>query len=99
MSEEPNKLSFDNKDFKFTTAYNAYVKLFDETESQEDRQTLNDTIKQLNDKEIDFPEFYQKIQPSEDGRARQFHRSQIKGTRKFAYRANERKVDRIKRHK
>ncbi|MBA7598952.1 hypothetical protein ES703_05977 [subsurface metagenome] len=48
--------------------------------------------------EISYPKFYEIIDAEIDS-SRPFHRSRIQGSRKFAYRKSERKIDRIKRHK
>jgi hypothetical protein len=39
--EETKKLSFDSNDFKFSVAYQAYEKAFDEA-APDNRETLND---------------------------------------------------------
>lgn len=97
MSESVEKLSFDGMDFKFMAAYNQYSEKYDSAE--EERQAeLNDLITKLHTKEMEYDAFYAAM-ASEDGNRYQFHRTKISTSRKFAYRANERKVDRIKRHK
>ena len=96
-SEETEKLSFDSTDFKFNVAYQAYEKAFDEA-APEDRETLNDAITKLHNKEITYPQFYDALS-DEEGRRHRYHRSQISTSRKFAYRAAERKANRIRRHK
>ncbi len=96
-SEETEKLSFDSTDFKFNVAYQAYEKAFDEA-APEDRVALNEAITKLHSKEITYPQFYDALS-DEEGRRYRFHRSQINTSRKFAYRAAERKANRIKRHK
>ena len=96
-SEETQKLSFDSTDFKFNVAYQAYAKAFDEAPPDE-RETLNEAITQLFRDEMSYPDFYDVISGDSEKRYR-FHRSQISTSRKFAYRAAERKADRIKRHR
>ena len=97
MSKSVEKLSFDGMDFKFMAAYNQYSEKYDSAE--EERQAeLNDLITKLHTKEMEYDTFYAAM-ASEDGNRYQFHRTKISTSRKFAYRANERKVDRIKRHK
>jgi hypothetical protein len=97
MSETVEKLSFDGMDFKFMAAYNQYVAKFDNAE--EERQVeLNELITKLHSNEMKYDEFYAAMAGDGDDRYR-FHRSKIESSRKFAYRKNERKVDRIKRHK
>ena len=97
MSETVEKLVFETTNFKFTTAYGAYSKRFDEAD-EEKREALNTAITQLHSEEISYPKFYEAIDSDIDIR-RPFHRSRIDSSRKFAYRKNERKVDRIRRHK
>ena len=98
MNESVKKLSFENMDFKFMAAYGQYSEKFDEANEDTRRVELNDAISQLYAKEITYPAFYSALDKKIDDRNR-FHRSRITTSRKFAYRANERKVDRIKRHK
>ena len=97
MSETVEKLSFDGMDFKFMAAYNQYVTKFDNAE-EERKVELNEIISKLQSEEIKYDEFYAALANDTDDRY-QFHRTKIQGSRKFAYRKNERKVDRIKRHK
>ncbi len=97
MSKAVEKLSFDGMDFKFMVAYNQYAEKFDSAE-EERRAELNEIITKLKSGELEYDAFYAQIAGDADDRY-QFHRSKISGTRKFAYRKNERKVDRIKRHK
>jgi len=98
MSESVKKLSFDNMDFKFMAAYGQYSEKFDEAQSDERRIQLNEAISQLHSEEITYPDFYNALGEEVDDRKKYF-RAKINTTRKFAYRENERKVDRIKRHK
>ena len=97
MSEQVEKLSFDGMDFKFMAAYNQYSEKYDGAEEARQGE-LNDLITKLHTKEIEYDAFYAAMD-SEEGDRYQFHRSKITGSRKFAYRKNERKIDRIKRHK
>ncbi len=97
MSEQVEKLSFDGMDFKFMAAYNQYSEKYDDAEDARQAE-LNDLITKLHTKEIEYDAFYAAMD-SEEGDRYQFHRSKITGSRKFAYRKNERKIDRIKRHK
>lgn len=95
---EIEKLNFENADFKFGIAYDNYMKRFDEATSDEDRLYLNEIISELNDGNLSYPEFYERLKPS-DEKHRRYHRMRISGTRKRAYRKEERKVERIRRHK
>ncbi len=97
MSETVEKLVFETTDFKFTAAYEAYSKRFDEAD-EERQEALNTAIIQLHSEEISYPAFYEAIDSDVDS-SRPFHRSRIISSRKFAYRESERKIDRIRRHK
>jgi hypothetical protein len=98
MSESVNKLSFDNMDFKFMAAYNQYSEKFDLAQSEERKTKLNEAITKLHSGELSYPDYYSVLDDESDDR-KKFFRAKISTTRKFAYRKNERKVDRIKRHK
>ena len=98
MSESVKKLSFDDMDFKFMAAYGQYSEKFDNAASDERKTQLNEAITQLHAQEITYPDFYGVLDDESDDRHKYF-RAKISTTRKFAYRKNERKVDRIKRHK
>ena len=98
MSESAKKLSFKDMDFKFMAAYNQYSEKFDAASSDERKTELNDAINQLYKEEISYQDFYGALDKDTDDRNR-FYRSKINTSRKFAYRENERKVDRIRRHK
>ena len=97
MSEQIEKLTFEDKDFKFMAAYNAYSDHFEGVD-EEGRANLNEAITKLHKEEITYPEFYEALNTEGDS-SRPFHRSRIMGSRKFAYRKSERKIDRIRRHK
>jgi len=100
--EEPiTKITFDDvTDFKFTAAYEVYSKAFDEISREEDRQQLNDLVTQLSSEEISYPRFYGEMSRFRgDPGAREFRRVRIQGQRKRAYRRDQQKRDRIKRHK
>jgi hypothetical protein len=103
MTEEAvEKKVFENPDFKFTAAYGAYSQRFDQSEDDEERQRLNDLIVKLNANEISYPNFYEEISKTDQNngeRRYEFHRSRISGSRKFAARKAEQKMDRVKRHK
>ena len=98
MSESVKKLSFDNMDFKFMAAYGQYSEKFDQAESEERKTKLNEAITKLHTEEITYPDYYSVLDDESDDRHKYF-RAKISTTRKFAYRKNERKVDRIKCHK
>lgn len=88
-------------DFKFTAAYQAYSKSFDNADGAEERRMLNNIISQLFNKEISYPHFYREINQhlGGSGRSREFARTRIKGQRKRAYRRDQQEKERIKRHR
>lgn len=94
---EVKKVSFESSDFKFTAAYNEYLKNFQETEEEEEKTRLNDLITSLNNSEISYPDFYNEVKGGED--KYRFHRTKITSVRKYQYRKDEQKAGRIKRHK
>jgi hypothetical protein len=98
MTESVKKLIFDNTDFKFKAAYQQYTDEFNTSQKEKYKTKLNKAITQLYEEKITYPDFYGMINREIDPRKR-FHRTKITTTRKFAYRANECKLDRIKRHK
>ena len=98
MSESVKKMSFDDMDFKFKAAYGQYSDKFDQAQSDERKTNLNEAITQLHKEELSYQDFYTAIDDESEDQ-KKFYRAKINTTRKFAYRANERKVDRIKRHK
>jgi len=97
MSEAVEKLSFNGGDFKFVIAYQAYEKKFSEVE-ETDKIRMNEAIQNLFDDSISYDDFYRVIN-QEDSKNYEFHRTKISGSRKFSYRKEQQKVDRIKRHK
>ena len=103
MTEEAvEKKVFDNTDFKFGAAYGVYSERYDQSKNDEERQSLNDLILNLDANEISYPNFYEEIsrRDQEEGERRyRFHRTRISGSRKFAARKAEQKSDRVKRHK
>jgi hypothetical protein len=84
--------------FKFMAAYNQYSEKYDEAQNNERKTELNSAITQLHENEISYPDYYRTIDKDSDERYR-FYRANIKASRKYEYRKNEQKVDRIKRHK
>ncbi len=102
MSEEPvSKVDFDQMTgFKFQAAYKAYSELFDEL-SDEEKQALNDNIYRLYNNDINYTQFYDKVNEYRGNavRGRWFHRKRIRGQRKRAYRRDQQEKNRIKRHK
>jgi len=98
-NEAVEKKEFQSTDFKFNTAYGVYSTKFDEATEDERKTRLNDLITKLEAEEISYPEFYEAMQEDDSERRYRFHRTRIDGSRKFAYRREEQKKDRIKRHK
>lgn len=102
VEEEPvSKVTFEGiNDFKFSAAYEAYSKAYDEVPGAEQRRQLNDLVSQLSKDEISFGRFYGEINRfREDAGHRQFRRVRIQGQRKRAYRRDQAERDRHKRHK
>lgn len=99
--EQVSKLTFEDiVDFKFSAAYEAYSKAFDDVQGAEQRRQLNDLVSQLSRDEISYGRFYGDInQFREDEGGRQFRRARIYGQRKRAYRRDQVERDRSKRHK
>ena len=91
------KLIFESMDFKFKAAYEAYSKHFEDADNEQ-RGFLNTVLTRLRSEEVSYPEFYGTLDKDIDGK-RPFYRSRITGSRKFAYRKSEQKLNRIKRHK
>ena len=102
MDTEPiSKIEFDeDPDFKFQAAYGAYSDLFNEIIDSKVRRILNDNVSKLFNNEISYPQFYKAINHYREnsGRARRFHRTKIRGKRKWAYRRDQQEKNRQKRH-
>ena len=103
VSEEqpPEKIVFkDKSDFKFTAAYEAYSKAFDNTESTI-KGELNEVITKLHDGKMDYGLFYntinQHIQGADKGSS--YRRARIEGQRKQEYNKDERKRGRNERYR
>ena len=101
--EEPvSKIVFDEaKDFKFLAAYKGYSEAFDNASNSETKSRLNELITQLSDGEISYRRFYNEVNNLRgDVDSRQYYtRSRIQSQRKRAYRRDQQKIERIKRHK
>jgi hypothetical protein len=98
IMSEVEKLIFESPDFKFGIAYDNYVKCFEGATDNEEKSRLNEVVSKLHEGKISYPEFYENLNQSDEQHKR-FHRMKLSSTRKRAYRSQERKVDRIKRHK
>jgi len=111
MSQEPKtndttvqKLLMDKpSDFKFHAAYLLYSEAWDNTSSEEDRNELNEIIMSLSKGEIDYQDFYEKINRHRTrfshGGYRAGGRTRIETQRKRDWRRKEAKNLRNKRYK
>lgn len=98
----PEKLLIDDPtDFLFHAAYIAYSDAFDNTNSSEGKNQLNENITALRQKTIDSQTFYRNISQYRSEQASQFHHGKafIETQRKKDWRRKSQKQDRIKRHK
>jgi len=109
MSQESNKedivapkLLIDRpSDFRFHAAYLAYSEAWDKTASQEIRSKLNEIMESLSKNEIDYQNFYEKINQyrmnfrPESTRSRTY----IETQRKREWRRKRAKNERNARHK
>jgi len=101
-SASPEKLLIDNpSDFQFHAAYVTYSGIFDKTTNSETKKQLNDSIKALQENQIDYPTFYRNISQyrTEEGSQYGYGRSFIKTQKKREWRRKEQRHDRIERHK
>jgi hypothetical protein len=101
-STSPKKLVIDNpSDFQFYAAYLAYSNAYDKTVSLETRKQLNQNIKALQEKQIDYPTFYRNISQyrAEDGSQHDYGRTLIKTQKKREWRRKTQKHERIQRHR
>ena len=109
MSQEPNKedivapkLLIDKpSDFKFHAAYLAYSEAWDKTTSQEIKGKLNEIMESLSKNEIDYRDFYEKINQYRMGFSPESTRSRafIETQRKREWRRKRAKSERNARHK
>jgi hypothetical protein len=103
MSDEPIlQMKFDQmSDFKFKAAYKTYSELFNDSQETDDKRILNDSITKLFEDEISYKQFYNEINQYRDSpeKERRFHRTRIKGKRKWAHRRDQQEKDRLNRHK
>ena len=99
MSQSSKKLTFKDMDFKFMAAYNQYSEKYDAAAEEPRKEELNQAIKELHEDKISYPDFYSVLENEEMDDRKRYYRARINTSRKFQYRENERKVDRIRRHK
>jgi hypothetical protein len=101
-SASPQKLSVDDPlNFLFHAAYLAYSDAYDKTSSPEAREQLNESILALQQNQIDYSAFYEKIARfrGEDFSRRGFGRAPIKTQNKREWRRKTQKHNRIERHR
>ena len=110
MSEEPtnkenieaSKLLIDRpSDFRFHAAYLAYSETWDKSTSQEIKGKLNEIIESLSKNEIDYQDFYEKINQYRTNVSPELARSRmyIETQRKKEWRRREAKSARESRHR
>ncbi|MFP3952353.1 MAG: hypothetical protein ACLFVP_09480 [Candidatus Bathyarchaeia archaeon] len=97
MMETVEQLIFDVDDFKFNTAYREYQEAFNTADNDEEKIELNEMLTDLSEDKISYPEFYKYLRGRDQWY--RFHRTQIKTSRKYAYRKKQQKKARIERHK
>ncbi len=100
--EVVRKITFnDMDDFKFKIAFEKYSYIFNNLDTEEDKNRLNECISRLFNNEISYPQFYSEINQYTQGpkKTYPYRRTLIKGERKKAYRYKTKKKERIKRHK
>ena len=96
----PEMLSIDNpSNFQFHAAYLAYSEAFDKTENPETKKRLNDSIVSLQEKQIDFPTFYQTLSQYRTELDQRFSRSSRQTQRIRDGRKKAQRRERNKRHK
>lgn len=101
-SASPKKLLIDNpSDFQFHVAYLAYSDVYDKTTSPEVKRQLNQNIKALQKKQINYPTFYKNINQyrAESSSYHRYPRTSIRTQRKREWRRKAKKRERNKRHK
>jgi hypothetical protein len=101
-SPSPEKLLIDNpSSFQFHTAYLTYSDLFDKATSLEAKEQLNESIKALQQNEVDYQGFYERISKfrGEDVSRRGYGRVAIQTQKKREWRRKTQKHERIERHK
>ena len=98
----PQKLFIDNlSDFQFHAAYIAYSEAYDKIEDSESKKELNENLLALQQSQIDYSTFYQKISQyrSFTGFGGDMSRTFIKTQKKKDWRRQTQKQERNKRHR
>lgn len=96
---EVKLLSFEQTDFKFSAAYDAYSHAFKKSDNPEEKARLNTLITDLNDGRMSYPDFYDAIKSDGVDERHRFHRTRISTQRKYEYRKEEQKSQRSKRYR
>ena len=98
----PEKLLIDNpSNFQFHAAYLSYSEAFDKTVDPEGRKQLNENIVALQQNQIDYSTYYEKINQfrGQDASQHGYGRAFIKTQKKREWRRKTQKHERIQRHR
>ena len=101
-TKEVSKLSIDNQsDFKFHAAYLAYSETWDNIDSSDIRNELNDIIETLSKGEMDYTHFYKSLDEyrRRGSKHYEFSRQRIETQRKRDWRMKRNRQQRNSRHK
>jgi hypothetical protein len=101
-TEEITKLLIDKpSDFKFHAAYLAYSETWDKINSPDIRTELNNLIKALSKKQIDYSSFYRTLDEHRRTGSKhfEFSRQRIETQRKRDWRQKRNRQERNSRHK
>jgi uncharacterized protein YdiU (UPF0061 family) len=101
-SPPPEKVLIDNpSEFQFHAAYLTYSNIYDKTTSIEIKKLLNQSIRALQQNQIDYSTFYRNISQyrTEDGSQHNYGRTLIKTQKKREWRRKTQKHERIERHR
>jgi hypothetical protein len=101
-TKEVTKLLIDNpSDFKFHAAYLAYSETWDNIDSSNIRNELNDIIEALSDGEMGYSSFYKSLDEyrRRGSKHYEFSRQRIETQRKRDWRMKRNKQQRNSRHK
>ena len=97
--EPASKLQMDKPtDFKFHVAYMAYSETWDENESEDTRNELNELISSLSSGKSSYEDFYANLSQFRKNRV-EYRRELIQSVRKRDWRRSEQKTARDARHK
>jgi hypothetical protein len=96
------KLLIDNpSNFQFHAAYLSYSDIFDKTTSSETKKQLNQNIMALQENQMDYSSYYEKINQfrGQDASQHGYGRAFIKTQKKREWRRKTQKHERIQRHR